>query len=302
MRRALLLYNPEATSVSASVRDVIFHALAADLKLETAETKRRGHASHLAAGAAHEGFDVVVCLGGDGTLNEVANGLVGTKVPLVPLPGGSTNVFARTVGLPNDPIEATSLVLRHLEDGAAPRRIGVGRVNGRAFISNAGIGLDAAVVRAVERRFRLKQRFGDAMFVAVGLKTFFLGYERSDAPITIRTRETYPGLRTVVVCNSDPFTFLGRRPFRVCPRASHQSGLDVTAARKFSTPRALRIIFSAFGDASFIQSRNIVSLHDTGGFRVECARPLPLQLDGDYVTEGVSFAFESVPHALSILT
>lgn len=302
MQRALLLYNPEATSVSGAVRDLIIHALASDLKLETAETKRRGHASHLAAGAAHEGFDVVVCLGGDGTLNEVANGLVGTRVPLVPLPGGSTNVFARTVGLPNDPIEATAKVLRSIEEGAQPRRVSVGRVNGRTFIANAGIGLDAAVVRAVEKRFRLKQKLGDPMFVVLGLKTFFLAYRRDDAPITIHAGERYAGLRMAIVCNSDPYTFLGRRPFRMCPRATNAGGLDVTAIRKLTTLRALRVIWQAFGDGDHIRSRNVVALHDTGGFRIECTRPLPLQVDGDFAGEGTSFAFESVPSALSILT
>src|SRR5439155_3793713 len=155
MRRGLLLFNPGATRVSHRTRDVIAHALSAELKLDVAETKRRNHATHLARGAAHEGYDVVVCFGGDGTLNEVINGLAGTDVPLIPLPGGGTNVFARTMGLPKDPIEATTLVLRHLQEGASPRRINLGALNGRAFAFCAGVGIDAAVVRAVERRFRL---------------------------------------------------------------------------------------------------------------------------------------------------
>ena len=111
MRRGLLVFNPGATRVSPRMRDVIAHALSDELKLDVVETKRRNHATHLAAGAAHEGFDVVVCFGGDGTLNEVINGLAGTDVPLVPIPGGGTNVFARTMGLPKDPIDATSIVL-----------------------------------------------------------------------------------------------------------------------------------------------------------------------------------------------
>ncbi|HEX9712228.1 MAG TPA: diacylglycerol kinase family protein [Actinomycetota bacterium] len=303
MRRALLLFNPEATSVSEPVRDLIAHALAADLKLEIAQTKRRGHATHLAAGAAHEDVDIVVCLGGDGTINEVANGLAGTHTPLVPLPGGSTNVFARTAGFPNDPILATSLFLRHLEEGAQPRRVGVGRVNGRVFVANAGIGLDAAIVRAVERRWRLKKRLGEAMFVAMGLKTFYLGYPRREAPIIMRAgSEVRDGLRTVIVCNSDPYTFLGRRPFRLCPNASLDAGLDVLGARTLGTIRSLRIIASGFGSARHARWRFVLSSHDTGGFRLDCARPLPLQVDGDYLGEGTSFAFESVPNALSVLT
>src|SRR5258708_13103065 len=113
MRRRLLLFNPEATRVSHRTRDVIAHALSAELKLDISETKRRNHATHLARGAAHEGYDVVVCFGGDGTLNEVINGLAGTEVPLVPIPGGGTNLFARTMGLPNNPIQPTTTVPQH---------------------------------------------------------------------------------------------------------------------------------------------------------------------------------------------
>src|SRR5437899_1861365 len=149
MRRGLLILNPEATRVSHRTRDVIAHALSAELKLDIAETKRRNHATHLASGAAHEGYDVVVCFGGDGTLNEVINGLAGTDVPLVPIPGGGTNVFARTMGLPKNPIEATSIVLEHLHDGTEPRRINLGRMNGRMFSFGAGAGLDAQGVRCV---------------------------------------------------------------------------------------------------------------------------------------------------------
>src|SRR5688572_24656832 len=126
MRRGLLLFNPEATSVSRRVRDVIAHALASEIELEVTGTKMRHHATHIARGAVHEGFDVVVCLGGDGTLNEVINGLAGSSVPVVPLPGGGTNVFARTMGLPNDPIEATAVVLDKIAVGSPPRRISLG--------------------------------------------------------------------------------------------------------------------------------------------------------------------------------
>lgn len=301
MRRALLLFNPEATSVSAPVRDVIAHALAADLKLEVAPTKRRGHATHLAEGAAHEDFDLVVCLGGDGTINEVANGLAGSRVPLVPLPGGGTNVFARSVGFPTDPIEATSIFLRDLEHGAQPRRISVGRVNGRVFVANAGVGVDAAIVRAVERRWRLKRRLGEAMFVAIGVKTFFTGYRRRDAPITMIDEQRTTGLRTVIVCNADPYTFLGRRPFRLCPQASHDRGLDVMAASSLRTVRTLRIVFSGFGSGKHQRFRSVLSIHDTEGFRLECARALPVQTDGDHVGEGTSFTFASERDALSVL-
>lgn len=302
MRRALLVYNPEATSVSPRVRDVIAHALQTELKLDVAETKRRHHATHLAQGAAHDGYDLVVCLAGDGTLNEVVNGLAGSDLPLVPLPGGGTNVFARTMGLPKDPIEATSVVLEHLTDGTEPRRISLGRVNGRHFAFCSGVGFDGAIVRAVERRFRLKQRIGEPFFVMQGLRTFFFAYRRDDRPIALTAGgERIPDLASAIVCNSDPYTFLGERPFRVCPDADPDRGLDVTALRRLRTGLVLRVIWRAFGSGGHTKFRSVRALHDLGRFTIECARPLPYQVDGDYAGEDTLFEFESVPRALSVL-
>src|SRR6187399_1135292 len=130
--KVLLLVNSSASSVTARSRVVIRKALAADHEVTLAETSRRGHATRLAQGAAAVGTDVVVVLGGDGTLNEAANGLAGTSCALGVLPGGSTNVFARTLGLPNDPIAAVHLLTAGLALGQV-EPIGLGRVNGRYF-------------------------------------------------------------------------------------------------------------------------------------------------------------------------
>src|SRR6476620_5597248 len=162
--RLLLVVNASASSVTARGRVVIQKALSADHSVTMAETKRRGHAMRLAQGAANDGIDVVVCLGGDGTLNEVANGVAGTATALAPLPGGSTNVFARTIGYPNDPIEATGVLVGALARRQI-RRVGVGRVNGRAFLFHTGVGFDAAVVAAVEERGELKRWAGHPLFM-----------------------------------------------------------------------------------------------------------------------------------------
>ena len=247
MKRALLIYNPEATTTSPGVRDVIIHALSADLQIEVAQTKRRGHATHLAAGAAHDGFDLVACLGGDGTLNEVINGLAGTGVPLATIPGGGTNVFARTLGFPEDPVEATAVLLAKIREGVRPHPVGLGRINGRAFGFCAGVGFDAAVVRAVERRFRLKKTIGDWFFVSTAVRVFFFGYDRRRPALTLTLPDgtAYPDLHLAVVGNSNPYTFLGERPFRVTPLAHFDRGLDVTALESMTTSRILRVVFRA---------------------------------------------------------
>src|SRR5256885_2991883 len=163
--RILLIVNATASSVTARARVVIAKALAADHDLPVSETSRRGHAERLAHSAANEGVDVVVAMGGDGTLNEAANGLAGTTTALAPLPGGSTNVFARTIGIARDPLEATGQLLSSLHRHSY-RRIGVGCVNGRRFLFHTGLGFDAAVVARVERRNELKRYAGPPLFVA----------------------------------------------------------------------------------------------------------------------------------------
>lgn len=302
MKRAVLVFNPEATNVSPRVRDVIARALSAELQLEVAETKRRGHAMHLAAGAAHEGLDLVICLGGDGTLNEVTNGLAGTDATLAVLPGGGTNVFARTLGLPRDPVEATSVLIERIRERAEPQRINLGRVNGRYFAFCSGVGFDAAVVRAVERRVRLRKKMGDWYFVTAALRVFFFAWDRTRPALTLRDgRDEVSDLFFAIVCNSNPYTFLGARPFQVCPLAAHERGLDVTALRTMRTVSVLRVVWRAFGSAGHTRLRSVYSLHDEERFELESARPLPLQVDGDHVGEDTRFAYESVRSALSVL-
>lgn len=305
--RGLLVFNPEATSVSARMRDVIAHALAAEMTLEVAGTKRREHATHLARGAAHEGFDLLIVLGGDGTTNEVINGLAGTDLPMAALPGGGTNVFARTLGLPRDPIEATSVILERIADGAKPRAISLGRVNGRAFGFNAGVGFDAAVVHAVDRRFRVKQAVGEPFFVFQAVRTLMFAYPRKTATMTLIDRSRDPsgvrteGLREVIVCNSDPYTFLGTKPFRVCPKADPELGLDVTALTSLRSATVLGLVSAAFRDGRHLKARSVRAFHDLSSFQVECARPVPYQVDGEYAGEDTVFRFTSEPDALRVI-
>jgi diacylglycerol kinase family enzyme len=301
MRRGLLLFNPEATRVSRRTRDVIAHALSAELKLDIAETKRRHHATHLASGAAHEGYDVVVCFGGDGTLNEVINGLAGTDVPLVPIPGGGTNVFARTMGLPKDPIEATSIVLEHLHAGTEPRRINLGRMNGRMFSFAAGAGLDAAVVLSVEQSARTRKRFGEWSFVTHAVKQTLRHQGRRGPLRVIAGGEVIERAHVAIVCNSRPFTFLGDRPFDVCPRADIEKGLDATIVRAIAVPTILRIVMAAFGSGDYSKIRKVNAFHDLDGMRVESDTPVPVQVDGDYAGTATSVEFESVPRALAVI-
>src|SRR3954454_21714106 len=124
--RALVVVNPAATATTPKGRDVLVRALGSELKVDVAETQHRGHGRELGRRAVEDGVDVVVTLGGDGTVNEVVNGLLergpSAHVPtLAVVPGGSTNVFSRALGRSRNPIEATAEILDSLRDGRTRR-------------------------------------------------------------------------------------------------------------------------------------------------------------------------------------
>src|SRR3989440_995177 len=170
-KRMLVIVNPYATTVSDRLKNLVVYALQGRYDWEAIDTQAQGHATELCHEAAEAGYDVVVAFGGDGTVNEVANGLAGTDTPLTCLPGGATNVYCRTLGIPQDVVDATEHLLR-MADEFAPRRVDTGRVNGRHFVFSSGIGLDASVVERVDSHPRLKTRFGEWYFTWAALSTF----------------------------------------------------------------------------------------------------------------------------------
>jgi diacylglycerol kinase family enzyme len=299
--RGLLVYNPSATTTTPAVTNVIVHALSDELKLEVEATKRRDHASYLAAGAVHEGFDVVVALGGDGTINEVMQGVANTPAKLAIIPGGSTNVLVRTLGLPNDPIEATSALIDNLRTGRE-RTINLGSANGRYFGFNAGFGFDAEAVRYVEERYLLKKTVRQASFLYCGLLAYFGAYRRRKARIDLSVDdELVEGLRTVVCCNANPFTYLGPLRAQLCPEADLEAGLDVTAMTQWGVRRLLRLVPTALRVPNVGKLRWVRQWHDLDGFELRSAAPLAWQVDGDYVGETDHLVFRMLPRALTLV-
>lgn len=300
--RALLVFNPNATTTDDRVRDVIASALGSETELEVAPTKQRGHATLIAAGAVHEGLDAVFALGGDGTANEVIQSLAGTEVAMGVIPGGGANVFARALGLPNDPIAATSIALEHLRAGRR-RTVSLGRAGDRYFGFNAGFGFDAAVVRLVEQNAALKRRLRQLAFVALATRAWF-GDEDVHAPsIEVDTDDgTHGGpFGIAMIGNADPYTFLGQRPMRVTPDASFDSGLDLMAIDRVRTPALLSILGRVFSGGSHVGRRHVHHWHDLPGFTLTAPTALPLMVDGDYAGEHTSVRFTSVPRALTVL-
>ena len=281
----LLLVNPSASSVTARSRVVIQKALSADHDVTLGETSRRGHATRLTQGAAATGTEVVVVLGGDGTLNEAANGLARSSCALAALPGGSTNVFARTIGLPNDPIEATGELLDALAHGSI-HRVGLGSVNGRYFLFHVGMGFDAAVVAQVERRAGLKRYAGHPLFVYAGFDTWIRHYDRSRPRFSVRFPDgTVVDDGYLSIClNTNPYTYLGNRPLNLAPEATLERGLALVTVRTLAFGRTMRIIGSALGRGRHLRSSRWTDYrHDLTGVVVTGHGPFPFQVDGDHL-------------------
>ena len=314
--RALLVVNPKATTTTERSRDVLVRALRSQVDLTVEYTRRRGHAAALTRAAAESGVDVVVTLGGDGTVNEAVNGLMtaesalagGTvalayRLPaLAVVPGGSTNVFARALGLPRDWVEGTGAILAGMRDGRH-RVIGLGRADDRYFTFCAGIGLDAAVVRRVEQA-RLRGRTSTpALYVRSMLGHFLGGEDRKSPPLSLERpgEPTETDLGTVIIQNTAPWTYVGDRPINPNPDASFDRGLEVLALRQLkvgSTARTVRQMVSRRGDP---HGRHVLRLHDQAEFTVVADRPQPFQLDGDYLGERQKVHVTSVPEALRVI-
>lgn len=304
--RALLVVNPAATTTTPRGREVLKRALASELKVEVAETSHRGHAAALAVRAMREGLDVVVTLGGDGTVNEVVNGLL-TDGPrddlpaLAVVPGGSTNVFVRAIGLPTHPFDATGAILEALRAGRS-RRIGLGQVDDRWFTFNAGFGFDADVVHRIERRRRAGEQTSHARFVRAAVTQFFRSDRRHPA-LTLERPGEQPvsGLHFALVTNTAPWTYLGERGVQPSPEASFETGLDLFAPRSMGTVFTVRYVRRAIAGMAPLRSRRLLRVHDMTNFTLRAERPMALQVDGDWLGERDSVRFRAVPDVLRVI-
>ena len=304
--RALLVVNPAATTTTARSRDVLVRALASELKVEVEETSHRGHAAALAVRAMREGMDVVVALGGDGTVNEVVNGLLTDgphdRLPaLAVVPGGSTNVFSRALGMPTHPVDATGAILEALRSGHR-RRVGLGMADDRWFTFNAGLGFDADVVHRIERRRRAGEPTSHARVVRAAFAQFFASDRRHPALTLERPgHDPVEGLHFALITNTAPWTYLGEREVQPSPEASFDTGLDLFAPRTMRTVFTLRYVRRALVGSPPPRSRRLLRVHDLTEFTLRAGRPIALQVDGDWLGERDSVRFRAVPEVLEVI-
>jgi len=313
-RRMLIIVNPYATTVSDRLRHLVVYALQGRFEVDALDTEARGHATELCREAAHEGYDVVVAFGGDGTVNEAANGLLGSPTPLTCLPGGSANVFAKMLGIPGELIDATEHLLA-LADDWRPRRVDLGVVSAdgtdgvlaedRCFTFASGLGVDASVVERVDANPRLKARLGAYYFTWVALHTFARRYLLKPPRMEVLAGgETLPGITTIVQ-NGSPFTYFQNRPIEIADGTTLDSGALCGCVLRRATPLSMPSIgLRAFSRGMRVsRHRQVTGLSELTELSVRSTdeRPLPLQVDGDYLGEVSQARYSILPGALNVV-
>jgi diacylglycerol kinase family enzyme len=317
--RALVVVNPAATSTTAKMRDVLVGALASELKLDLVETAHRGHARELGAQAATEGIDLVVSVGGDGTVNEVVNGLLENgPAPHLPMlavvPGGSTNVFSRALGRSRDPVEATAEILASVRAGNT-RMVSLGTASAsgtadadawtspRWFVFAAGLGFDAEVIARVEARRAEGRRSTGPLYVREATAAFLRGRERRRPAMTLQIPGE-PALEDLFLClvsNVSPWTYLGARPVNPSPEASFDTGLDVFAMGRMGSLRMLRTLRQTLAAEPNARGRGVHRRHDVEELVLTANRPQGWQVDGDYLGTATGLRVTHVPAALRVV-
>lgn len=301
--RIALIINPFASSVDSRRRVTIQRRLAERHDLTVIETTKGGHAVRLAHGARRDRAELIIALGGDGTINEVVNGVLGTDTLVAPLPGGSTNVFARALGYPNDPVAATDVLLDAIDarswvDG------GVGLADDRAFLFNLGIGFDAAVVGRVERRGALKRYAGHPLFVAATVAGWLRHADHDRPWFTVATDDgRSTGAHLAIALNCDPYTYLGNRPLTLAPEATLTAPLAMVGLRSLKLTALVPTI------ARTLMSTTGVADGDGGSFHwspvteatITADRPVPYQLDGEYFDPVSSLTISYRPSAVRLV-
>ena len=312
--RGVLIVNPNATSMSRTVCELTVRSLAGLVDVRVERTKYRGHARELAA-AAHG--ELVIVLGGDGSINEVVNGVMsragdeaegsegseGSELPLIAvIPGGGGNVFAQALGLPADAAAAIRRV-REVIAAQSYRTIGLGLAGDRYFTFSAGLGMDAEVVLEVDRLRDAGRRESASLFLRTMVRHYFRGTDRRVPTLTVE-REGQPPLTDLfltIITNRAPWTYFRTRAVLPVPHPDFNSGLDLLALRQVR----LTTIFYLVMQMLWIRrrpprARDVLAVHGAESLTVRSSRPIAFQVDGEYLGEIEAIKFEFVPHALRV--
>ncbi|MEO3756719.1 diacylglycerol kinase family protein [Mycobacterium sp. B14F4] len=309
--RAVLIVNPNATSTTPAGRDLLAHALESRVKLTVAHTDHRGHAIEIARDATREGVEVVIVHGGDGTVNEVVNGILevggpGGAAPAVGVvPGGSANVFARALGISPDPTEATNQLVDLLSEhrrSKAWRRIGLMDCGERWGVFTAGMGVDGDVVAAVEAQRARGRKVTASRYIRVAIREV-LASARKEPSLTLHLpdREPVGGVHFAFVSNASPWTYANARPVWTNPTTTFETGLGVFATTSMNVWANLGLVRRMLSKKPRLEAKHLIREDDLPWLEVTSDTPVACQIDGDYVGKRDSMMFTAVPDALGVV-
>ena len=309
--RAVLIVNPNATSTTPAGRDLLAHALESRVKLTVAHTDHRGHAVEIARDAARDGVDVLIVHGGDGTVNEVVNGILGEvgvdgPAPAVGVvPGGSANVFARALGISPDPIEATNQLVDLLSDyrrRKAWRRIGLMDCGERWGVFTAGMGVDGDVVAAVEAQRDKGRNVTASRYIRFAVREM-LTNARKEPLLTLHLpdRDPVTGVHFAFVSNSSPWTYANTRPVWTNPATSFETGLGVFAITSMNVWANLRVVRQMLSKRPKLAARHLIRDDDVPWLRLTSDTPVACQIDGDFLGPRTETTFTAVRDALAVV-
>jgi diacylglycerol kinase family enzyme len=304
-KRMLIIVNPYATTVSDRLKNLVVYALRGRYDVVAVDTEARDHATDICRQAAREGYDIVVAFGGDGTVNEAANGLAGSDTPLCCLPGGRANVYCRMLGIPTDVVDATEHLLRMADDWH-PRRVDLARVNGRHFVFSAGVGLDARVVERVDAHPHLKARLGEWYYTWTAIGAFNRRYLVHPPRLQAELGGELVDGVTAIVQNASPYTYFGERPVQLVEGAELDSGdlagIVLRRGRPIDMPT---IAWRALSNRARVgRHRHIHAFTGLIEFKIRSCdeRPLPLQVDGDYIGDAHEAEFTVIPGGITVIS
>lgn len=312
--RAAMIVNPYSSGMTARRERSIVLALRERMDLEVHRTERSGHAPLIAQDlmASGNGPDVIISCGGDGTANEVLNGMsLGTdtadaRPAFAIIPGGGTNVLARSLGFPNHPVRATS----RLADAIVERRhraINLATVDERLFMFAAGVGLDAEVVKRMEAR-RSGRRPSDSAHLASIIGIYAQSRFALEERMTVRVDDTGEELRAalLLVGNTTPMTYIGRLPLHFMPDCSLETGLDLLAPKRANALFAMRNAAQAMGmgrsKQRLVHPDKSQLRHDVSAITVTCDDPQPVQVDGEYIGDRTDIRFGQLRRAVNLVS
>ena len=311
--RAVLIVNPNATSTTPAGRDLLAHALESRVGLVVTHTDHRGHAIEIAEAAKRDGTDVIIVHGGDGTVNEVVNGLLGRPGPDRPaadtlpavavVPGGSANVFARALGISPDPIAATNQLIDLLgAHRGSWRRIGLMDCVERWAVFTAGMGVDGDVVAAVEAQRAKGRKVTAARYIRIAVREM-LGSVRDAPQLTVHLpdHEPVPGVHFAFVSNASPWTYANARPVWTNPGTTFETGLGVFAVTSMNVAANLLVVRRMLSKKANIKGKNLIREDDLPWVRITSTEPIACQVDGDFLGMRDDMTFSAVPEALAVV-